>query len=255
MLFFTSITLKAQIVDTLVDVGGYNLYFNIIKGVDTTIIFEAGAGEYSSCWEDILDSISYKTGATLITYDRSGFGKSGILEKDMNILDEIIGLEKGLDQLGYTQKYLLVGHSYGGFCSTLFAFRNPDKIIGYIAIDANLPCIFNKPQIKLINEYFLTKRDSLKNSDIGYYNLLLSFKEDLKIMEESPLPLNIPVIDIFAEKQKTDSTLKIDCHKKFVSLSEKRQLIIAKNCGHYIFNDDPHLIIKTISDFYIENKE
>ncbi|WP_437372105.1 hypothetical protein [Maribacter litoralis] len=42
---------------SLVDVGGYNMHFNIIKGEGVPILFEAGGGNDSSVWAPILESI------------------------------------------------------------------------------------------------------------------------------------------------------------------------------------------------------
>ena len=59
----------AQRLDTLVDVGGYKLHFNIFKGKGTPILFEAGSNAWSSDWDTILPAIYKVTGTTLITYD------------------------------------------------------------------------------------------------------------------------------------------------------------------------------------------
>src|SRR5882724_12366489 len=65
-----------QYVDTLVDVGGYRLHFHMIKGVGMPILFESGSGAGGNVWDTILKPIADITGATLITYDRSGFENS-----------------------------------------------------------------------------------------------------------------------------------------------------------------------------------
>ena len=38
---------KSQAIDTMIDVGGYKLHFNIIRGKGIPILFEAGAGDDS----------------------------------------------------------------------------------------------------------------------------------------------------------------------------------------------------------------
>ena len=254
LILITFITLKAQIIDTLLDVGGYDLHFRIVRGEGTPILFESGGGDDCSIWSDgFIDSISHQTGATIITYSRSGFGKSGVKKHDINILDEIIGLEHDLKQLGYSDKYFLVAHSYGGFLSNILSFRNPQAVIGYVAIDAINPCIFHEGRIEIMNDQFLPIKDSLRVANIGLYNLALSIEEDVKIMKESPMPEHIPIINIVAEKQFMDSATVMDCHKSYVSLSDKREMIVAKNCGHYTFLDNPQLIIDNISDLYRDN--
>lgn len=67
---------SCQTIDTLLDVGGYRLNFHIIKGNGIPILFEGGAGADVTVWDIILKPVAEITHATLITYDRAGFGKS-----------------------------------------------------------------------------------------------------------------------------------------------------------------------------------
>lgn len=242
--------ISGQNIDSLIDVGGYNLHFNIIQDTGLPIIFESGAGDDGTIWESIIKQLDSLTDATLITYDRSGFGKSGNLDHDLNIEQEIIGLEIGLKNLGYLKPCILVAHSYGGFCSLLFANRNPDLVKGYIAIDANLPCTFHKGRVDLVYEEFNPIRDSLKTANIGLHNLALSMREDVEILKKLELNTNLPIFDIVAEYQYYDSVLTLDCHKKFCDISPERELITATDCNHYIFFDNPKLIIEKIMEMY-----
>ena len=129
---------KAQATDTLVDVGQYKLHFKIIKGTGTPILFESGSGNDGAVWNNILEPIAKITGTTLITYDRAGLGRSEIkiesqqIEKN-EIINGVQALEIGLKKLGYDDDIILVSHSFGGFYSTLFASRNPEKVINSIS--------------------------------------------------------------------------------------------------------------------------
>ena len=67
---------KAQALYPLISINGYKLHFNIIKGNNSPILFEAGNGDDGSVWQPILEEIHKATGATLITYDRAGLGKA-----------------------------------------------------------------------------------------------------------------------------------------------------------------------------------
>ncbi|HKG08352.1 MAG TPA: alpha/beta hydrolase [Pedobacter sp.] len=80
---------QAQEIDTLIDVGGYKLHFHVIKGKGTPILFESGGGDDASIWNALLPNIHKKLGATLITYDRAGFGKSTIDTSGLIILTEV----------------------------------------------------------------------------------------------------------------------------------------------------------------------
>lgn len=79
---------EAQTIDTLIDVGGHKLHFNIIKGKGTPILFESGNGDDGSVWQPILDNIYKATNATLITYDRAGLGKSEIDTNKISFLNK-----------------------------------------------------------------------------------------------------------------------------------------------------------------------
>src|SRR5579871_5678415 len=96
---------SCQMIDTLIDVGGYRLYFHILKGKGMPILFEGGAGAEVQDWDTILQPIADITHATLITYDRPGFGKSELDTSNHDlathgILQGIEGLETGLRKLG-----------------------------------------------------------------------------------------------------------------------------------------------------------
>ncbi|HLJ90317.1 MAG TPA: alpha/beta fold hydrolase [Candidatus Angelobacter sp.] len=135
------------VVDRFVDVGGHELHFHILKGKAskrnaTAILFESGGGDDATTWKNMLQPVSDATGATLITYDRAGFGKSGFDTRKHGILNEVMGLETGLKKLGFKGDLILVAHSLGGFYATLFAARNRQKVKGAVFIDANLACFF-----------------------------------------------------------------------------------------------------------------
>jgi hypothetical protein len=46
--FGISLCVKSQTIDTLIDVGGYRLHFNIITGKGVPILFESGGGDDGS---------------------------------------------------------------------------------------------------------------------------------------------------------------------------------------------------------------
>ena len=134
---------QSEVLDILVDIGGYNMHFSIIKGDGIPILFESGAGNDGSVWKAIAKDVHEVTGTTVIYYDRSGFGKSELNPKHKNdgefgIENGILELENGLQKLGYFNDLILVSHSYGGFYTTLFTSRNSNKVLYNVRVDANL---------------------------------------------------------------------------------------------------------------------
>ena len=168
----TSQQIKAQSVDTLIDVGAYKLHFKVIKGSGTAILFESGGGINASQWDKLTDSIYKATGATLITYDREGFGKSGIDTSNYTITNEVKGLETGLAKLGYANSsMILVSHSLGAFYSTVYASRHPMLVKALIMLDPRIPSdedrVFARRTYQQVKKsYNLT---TLKSSDLALF--------------------------------------------------------------------------------------
>ncbi|MFD0795976.1 alpha/beta fold hydrolase [Maribacter chungangensis] len=257
VLFCLPLFMHSQTQDTLVDVGGYNMHFNIMKGEGTPVLFEAGAGNDGSIWDNILGKIHKVTGTTLITYDRSGFGKSELNpnlkdDTDFGILNGIKELELGLSKLGYDDEIILVSHSYGGLYNMLFARNYPKKVKSVILIDAVLSDFWN--------EELLTMRDMHVDINTipkpsGDYYMNFNFNETMRYVRNMQFPDSIPIINIFPEKSAPvyPEMYSNRWKKVHVELGEKNDIIdniIAVGSGHAVFQDNPALVINAIIKAY-----
>jgi hypothetical protein len=249
---------RCQIVDTLIDVGGYRLYFHIIKGKGMPILFYCGSGADVTMWDTILKPIADSTHATLITYDRAGFGKS---ELDTNnndlgkhgILQGIEGLETGLKKLGYDGNTMLVASSFGGFCATLYAARHPKRVKSAVLIDANHVCWFTDTYVESEMKERIRDSATIKKQHLAMYYQSLNLRNTIELMKKTPFPPTIPVIDLVSEKNFPDSVMAArwkHCHKQFADAQPNREGITAYGCGHVIFNDNPSLVINAIVKAY-----
>lgn len=234
LLFVFSIA-KGQTIDTLINAGRYQLHFIIIKGENTPILFESGGGNDGAIWNGLAKPIAEITGATVITYDRPGLGKSGIDSADLSIENDMKGLETGLAKLGYQKEMMLVSHSAGGFYNTLYASRHPRNVKAIVFIDANLPCFFTPEQF-----------EKMKASQ--------NFRNTVETIRKNPLPDHIPVLDIVSERTLFEGTPDADrwkaCHADFAAASPSRQELIAYATGHYIFLQNKPLTMNAIITLY-----
>jgi tetratricopeptide (TPR) repeat protein len=256
---FSSLEGQSQTIDTLVDVGNHKLHFNIIKGTGIPILFEAGGGSDGTVWNSILKPIADITGATIITYDREGFGKSTIntLETEVSkhgMLNSILDLEIGLKKLGYNKQIMLVSHSYGGYFSTLYSVRNPNLVKSIVLIDVNHNFMDKFVESDLKKQELLIPE--WKKNKLGLYYMASNIRETVKMMSEMSIPQNIPVVDLVSEIQSFKEIEKVEywkeCHEKFVESHPKSIGITAFECGHGIWFDNPSLVITTISKSYAE---
>jgi len=256
---FSSQKTQSQTIDTLVDVGNHKLHFNIIKGTGIPILFEAGGGSDGTVWNSILKPIAEITGATLITYDREGFGKSTIntLETEVSkhgMLNSLLDLETGLKKLGYNKQIMLVSHSFGGYFSTLYSVRNPNLVKSIVLIDVNHNFMEKFVESDLKKQELLIPQ--WKKNKLGIYYMASNIRETVKMMSEISIPKNIPVVDFVSGIPSFKETEKVEhwkeCHKKFVESHPKSIGITAFECGHGIWFDNPNLVITTIAKSYAE---
>ena len=255
LLLLSFLKSNAQTLDTLIDAGGYKLHFHIIKGSGTPILFDAGGGDDATAWNDFLPKVFKATGATLIAYDRAGFGKSTFDTTKHGLLNGVIGLETGLHKLGYDKKIILVAHSQGAFHATVYACRNPGKVKAAVLIDGSTACWF-EPRLNSIQHQNDIDRLKFKQTKPGTYYQLGDLTCNVKFLAKSPFPASIPAIDFVSGNPPFDNEKDAqdwrNCHSEFVRAANNRTAITAYNCGHYIFLDNPALVVNAIVKAYSE---
>lgn len=243
---------QSQVLDTLIDVGGHRLHFNITKGKGVPILFESGGGDDGSVWNDLRKNVKDSIGTTLITYDKAGTGKSEIDTSKIDILNEIKGLEIGLQKLGYFKDLFIVAHSFGGSYSTLFCSRNKKRIKGCILIDINLPCFMTKQKAKEIKETYTSELSTLKKQKIGVYYLLTNFEKSNDLIRTITFPSSIPATIISSDippYKGVDSIQWKSCQKQFGELPN-HTYVLAEKCSHYVYIDYPELVADEIIKMY-----
>lgn len=245
-----------QAIDTAVDVGGYRLHFHIVKGTGTPILFESGGGDDATVWRDILAPLADITNATLITYDRPGFGKSGLDARRHGIVNGVIDLEKGLKTLGYDGNVVLVAHSLGGFNAMLYASRHPETVKAAVLIDANLACFFTSEHMAAARKSNEEAKAKYKDTKPGLSYLFGDFSDTIGVMRRTDVPPGIPVTDIVSEKTPLTEAADVSrwrlCHQQFVSAAPARRGITAYGTGHYVFRENPPLVINAIVEAYAD---
>ncbi|MFT4684453.1 MAG: pimeloyl-ACP methyl ester carboxylesterase [Flavobacteriales bacterium] len=262
LLMLTSIS--AQDLDTIVNVGDYNMHFIIKKGKGNPIVFESGSGNDATIWKDIVNPIAEKTNTTIITYDRIGFGKSSIQKnaqhKEHGILSNVTALEKGLLKLGYAKNITFISHSLGGFYTRLYVARNTKRIKSVIFLDASMPSFYTKDFMnrmnKIMSTAFLTK---IKSSSIGLYHELKNINETVRFIKSIDFPNSIPVLSLEAEKafnplkNESDGFRWKKSHADFTSKNNNRERLEIKASTHYVFKSQSKMVINKISDYYNKN--
>ena len=109
------------------------------------VLLDAGTPGFSAQWGWIQPAIAEF--ATVVAYDRPGLGWSDPRRGDSpsDPRDTADRLHAALQKLGLPGPYLVVGHSYGGLTSRVFAAAYPDEISGLVLVDPSHPDQGNPP--------------------------------------------------------------------------------------------------------------
>ncbi|NAY92190.1 alpha/beta fold hydrolase [Muricauda sp. JGD-17] len=118
----------------LVDIGGYNLHFNILGDSETTIVIEGGTGSWTIQWLELQRRLSEEF--KVVTYDRAGYGWSDSSPYSRTAFNMVDELNTGLEKLGISSPFILIGHSYGGMIIRAFAKKFPEKVKALILVDS-----------------------------------------------------------------------------------------------------------------------
>jgi pimeloyl-ACP methyl ester carboxylesterase len=208
-----------------------------------TIVMDAGYGDFSKAWDLVISEISKLS--DVLVYDRAGLGKSESSSHSRTSLEMVKELNELLKEAKINPPYLLVGHSFGGVNTRLYATEYPNEVCGLILVDSTpedyrerfLPTMPIKFQ-QAYNKQFVSE----SNYD--------EFMESLKQVKESRKKLDVPLIVLSAGKKEHYSEesqeLWNEMQREITEISSNGEFIVAENSAHYIQNDAPELVVSAI---------
>lgn len=141
--FFSLITISAQQVKKtknysplgkMVDAGGHLLHLNCTGKGKSTVVIEAGTGDFSVDWSLVQPKVA--NFARVCTYDRAGYAWSEPGPIPRTFEQITLELHTALKNAGEKAPFILVGHSYGGFLVRAYARYFPKEVAGIILVDA-----------------------------------------------------------------------------------------------------------------------
>lgn len=237
--------------DSLISVGKYRLHFRVHRAGAPTILLESGGGLDASQWDDVAPRLVQETGATVVAYDRAGYGKSDLPEEPYDIRHEVAGMWSGLQQLGLSKSLLLVGHSYGGLLIQLTAHEHKDAMLGLVFVDPNLVSFVDEmggPEG--LNRLMKLFGPAPQPKPAGRRQLE-GFPSTLSIVRDSPLPSSIPVRVITSGRPwwptgEANQAFRA-AHERLARSVADGKLVVAEKSGHMITRTQPELIVEVVS--------
>jgi pimeloyl-ACP methyl ester carboxylesterase len=238
---------KIATTDKFIDVGTHKLHVVLTDSPsEHTIVLEAGGGKDSTAYQEIQDALARRTGIRVMSYDRSGFGQSELGPDDLDAIDQVDALKTCLEAQGFMGKFILVGHSYGGFLIQLFTQRYPELVSGLVLIDPlNVWFVdaFGLDNLQAVTPYF---ENPTENWQKAGNRMVDFFPKALEALRGKELPPDIPALLITAGNAPFSARIWRTRHEEMVTHSDRHQLLIAYKHNHDILEENPELVLDAI---------
>lgn len=117
----------------------HRIAYRVFGAGEPTIVMIAGLGDGMATFQDVAPELAAT--ATVILYDRAGYGGSDATEGARDAEAAGRELSAVLEQSGVSGPYVLVGHSLGGLYAEYFAAQHPDQVLG-VVLEESRPADF-----------------------------------------------------------------------------------------------------------------
>jgi pimeloyl-ACP methyl ester carboxylesterase len=248
------------VVDTLVDVGGYRLHFHILKGTEPAVLLESGGGADATYWDILGPVLARQTGATIISYDRAGYGESDLPLTPYDIRQEIAGLWRGLEQLGITNSLILLGHSYGGLLILMLVNEQPNAVCGLVFLDAmNVEFIDAIGGPEGLTSHPLSQhpfdphqKEKLTKPQHAALRVEAGLPGVVSILRTMTVPYDIPTRVITAgipwwPKPEENRAWRVS-HEHLAASVKDGKLMVAERSAHLVPDDQPEIIVAAVQE-------
>jgi pimeloyl-ACP methyl ester carboxylesterase len=180
------------------DVGGRELSLNCDGVGSPTIVFESGLGVPQGGWIDIRRSIrSVRTCA----YDRVNVGRSDQVAVRHTGRDSVRDLHTLLNMAGVAGPYILVGASFGGLLSIMYAGTYPTDVVGLVLLDPTPPT-WDKVFVDLVPEPERAAEIANLRNNPEHVDFLETLEQAKAMVAKVP---NVPVL-LLAATRSMDGT-------------------------------------------------
>lgn len=234
-------------------------YYHSEKVDYPTIIFESGLGETMTSWQKLIPLAERHF--SVFAYNRAGFTGSQSINKTRDSNTISLELESVLTNLNIKPPYILVGHSLGGIYAQTFLKRNPESVQALLLIDSIHPDNLNR--CKSAGGQYCEPGATIPAWARLFYpsavfGELKAWRHSLEQAQKNEALHNTPLTVIYAgqppwgdEKtlniwQKKQWKITLDNHHHLASLSTLSDLIICRSCGHYIHQENPEIVLKSL---------
>jgi len=237
-----------QPIDAMVDIGGRKLHLVCDGSGSPTVILEAGLTGDNRTWDAILPEVASKT--RVCAYDRANIEPSESAPPPRTARDVVADLHALVGAGKVDPPYVLVGFSFGGLVSQLYASTYPDDVAGLVLVESNHPDEVEQFEAELTSAQIKRDRQEANANPEGV-DLFASFEQ----VQDAPKLPDRPLVVITAGKPaewppgwdaEVFNRLRAAQQKDLVDRVSDGSQVIAKQSAHDVPASDPQIIVKGI---------
>lgn len=246
-----------------VDIGGFSLFLSCSGSGSPTVILEHGAGGNFGDWYAVQPKIAEFT--RVCSYTRA---PKGVGHHPHTAQTSVDNLHRLLTTANIEPPYIMVGFSWGGFVSRLYAHQHPDDLAGLVLVDARGD---TAESFKVLEDYVaqaanrgeewtsnqLEIWEDALNPDTAFEGMdeITSMQQMSAVTSLGDLPLMVLTAENLDLWQSPDwspdynkflANYHQERQRALVELSTNSVQIIAEDTGHTIPSDAPEMIVEAV---------
>jgi pimeloyl-ACP methyl ester carboxylesterase len=210
---------------------------------------EAGGGSGLESWAGVDSLLALRSGATVVAYDRAGFGQSGTGPASLTPREQVRQLDTALERLGTPRDRIVVGHSYGALMVVLHAHLCPRNVRGVALVDP-----MNQRFVRATGDFVYSTVPHIEHPatarDTALARMVATFDALARDPEAADSSLRVPMAIVTAGeawwgKPGIDSAWRAS-HEAIARAEPHRNLVIAGGAHHDIPEESPQAIVQAV---------
>jgi pimeloyl-ACP methyl ester carboxylesterase len=216
-----------------------------------TVVLEAGLTGDLHEWDAVAPNMSRQT--RVCRYDRANIGKSDATTSWRTAEDVVSDLHAALLAEGEHPPFVLVGFSFGGLFTQLYAATYPDAVAGVVLIESNHPDESDQFYAHLSRAQIAADRKYADQNSEGI-KIFKSLRQTQTAISDFP---DVPLVVVTAGHSDSDAwppdwnprlfdRLRAEQQKDLTTLSSTGSQIVATHSGHDVPNEQPAIVIRAV---------
>lgn len=220
-----------------------------------TVVFESGFTMGWGTWRPVLPALAGQ--ARLLTYSRTGTGKSDPAQPAPTVADRTAELEALIRARQLKPPFVLVGHSYGGLVVRQFATQHPQQVLGVVLVDPASESYY--AALRRIDAARAEREDRTQVERApatfqGEYAYVMSLMQSGTSPERGAWP-QVPTVLLTSTKPEWPDLLAFgapgraawrQAHADWFARVGQGAYVVTEASGHFIQRDEPELVVQAV---------